>query len=111
MLKPIIKFNNGNGAILCNKCSVIIKSNLTKEEFDGRTHLLFCDEHWKEYQNATEEPQWVCFRCAEDRGATMPKGHVATCHPDTCGICQKENVSCTEPRDFGVHRNRLRIPR
>jgi len=42
--KPIIKFNNGNGAILCNKCSVIIKENLTKEEFEGKTDLLFCSK-------------------------------------------------------------------
>ena len=43
-VKPIIKFNNGNGAILCNKCSVIIKENLTREEFEGKTNLLFCDK-------------------------------------------------------------------
>jgi len=43
-VKPIIKFNNGNGAILCNNCSVIIKENLTKEEFEGKTDLLFCNK-------------------------------------------------------------------
>jgi len=32
-LKPIIKFNGGRGAILCNKCSVIIKEGLTLDEF------------------------------------------------------------------------------
>ena len=42
--KPIIKFNGGIGAILCNKCSVIIKQNLTKEEFKGKTDLLLCDK-------------------------------------------------------------------
>jgi len=44
-VKPIIKFNNGNGAILCNYCSIIIKDNLTKDEFEGKTDLLFCDKH------------------------------------------------------------------
>jgi len=42
-MKPIIKFNNGDGAILCNKCSVIIKSNLTKDEFKGKTGLVYCN--------------------------------------------------------------------
>ena len=42
-MKPIIKFNGGAGAILCNKCSRIIKENLTKEEIDGKTDLMYCD--------------------------------------------------------------------
>jgi len=42
-MKPIIKFNNGNGAILCNKCHIIIKSNLTETEWNGETDLLFCE--------------------------------------------------------------------
>jgi len=45
-MKPIIKFNNGNGAILCNKCNKIIKQNLSEEEFQGKTDLLVCDECW-----------------------------------------------------------------
>ena len=43
-MKPIIKFNGGRGAILCNKCYVIIKEDLTKEEVNGETDLLLCDE-------------------------------------------------------------------
>jgi hypothetical protein len=43
-LKPIIKLNNGNGAILCNKCHTIIKSNLSKEEFKGKTDIIWCDK-------------------------------------------------------------------
>lgn len=42
--KPIIKFNNGNGAILCKKCSKILKAGLTREEFAGKTDLLYCDD-------------------------------------------------------------------
>lgn len=42
--KPIIKFNGGYGAILCNKCRVIIKSGLTPEEFLGKTDLVLCHE-------------------------------------------------------------------
>jgi len=41
-MKPIIKYNNGNGAILCHGCSVIIKANLSKEEFEGKTDLMYC---------------------------------------------------------------------
>jgi hypothetical protein len=41
-LKPIVKFNGGRGALLCNTCKIIIKENLTVEEFAGKTNLLFC---------------------------------------------------------------------
>jgi len=44
-ISPIIKFNGGYGAILCNYCSVIIKEGLTKEECEGKTDLLVCDKH------------------------------------------------------------------
>lgn len=43
-LKPIIKFNGGRGAILCNKCRKIIKENLTISEFKGHVENLFCLE-------------------------------------------------------------------
>jgi len=36
MMKPIHKFNNGNGATLCNQCSVIITTGLTND--------LYCEE-------------------------------------------------------------------
>lgn len=42
-MKPIIKFNGGKGAIICHKCKVIIKENLTKDEVNGKTNLLYCD--------------------------------------------------------------------
>jgi putative RNA 2'-phosphotransferase len=42
-MKPIIKFNGGRGAILCNKCSVIIKEDLNIDEVNGKTNLLLCD--------------------------------------------------------------------
>lgn len=35
-MKPIHKFNNGNGATLCNQCSVIISVGLTDD--------LYCEE-------------------------------------------------------------------
>lgn len=50
-VKPYIKFNSGNGAILCNYCSRIIKDNLTKDEWNGNTDLLFCEKH-KHMNNA-----------------------------------------------------------
>lgn len=43
-IKPIIKFNGGRGAILCNNCSVIIKENLSRDEFAGKTDILFCEK-------------------------------------------------------------------
>ncbi len=45
---PIIKFNNSDGAIICVNCWKIIKSGLTKEEFEGNTDLKFCSEECKE---------------------------------------------------------------
>jgi hypothetical protein len=43
-MKPIIKFNNGRGAILCHSCSIIIKEGLSKEEFESKSDLFYCDE-------------------------------------------------------------------
>jgi hypothetical protein len=43
-MKPIIKFNNGDGAILCNNCGTIIKSGLTSDEIKGKTDLLLCNK-------------------------------------------------------------------
>jgi hypothetical protein len=108
MFKPIIKFNSGIGAILCNKCRVIVKENLTEKEISGRTNILFCDKHYEEFINKTEEPAWVCFGCAENRGASVPEGHCYTVHQGICGICGTTQ-EVTEPRDFGVTRNQLRI--
>jgi len=44
LIRPIIKFNGGRGAILRNKCRKIIKEDLTWDEFLGRTDLIFCVE-------------------------------------------------------------------
>ena len=54
-IKPIIKFNNGRGAILCNKCRVIIKEDLNKEEYEGKTDLLFCKECYNELYNSQKK--------------------------------------------------------
>ena len=44
VFNPIIKYNNGRGAKLCNKCRIIIKENLTTNELKGKTDLLLCKE-------------------------------------------------------------------
>ena len=54
-IKPIIKFNNGRGAILCNKCRVIIKEDLNKGEYEGKTDLLFCKECYNELYNSQKK--------------------------------------------------------
>jgi len=51
-MKPIIKFNNGRGAILCKGCNVTLKEGLTKDEFNGKTDLFFC-EKCKQYFTKT----------------------------------------------------------
>lgn len=47
-------------------------------------------------------PDWICKNCGELYGK-RPTGNPygATWHIDTCGICHKSDVECTEPRDFG----------
>lgn len=104
---PIIKYNNGSGALLCNECGVIIKDNLSKKDIE-RPYLLFCEEHYEKYINNTEEPGWVCFDCAKNRRASIPENHIYTTHFDICDICNK-NKEVTEPRDFGLTRGLLRI--
>lgn len=106
-LKPITKFNSGIGAVLCNKCRVIVKENLTREYLD-RPYILFCDKHWAEYCSETVEPAWVCLDCASERGASPSPGHIHTIHTDVCGICGQEK-EVTEPRDFGLTRGLLRV--
>lgn len=51
-MEPIHKFNNGNGATLCNACHVIITIDLTKEllcedcrKVYNDLHLQFDSEH------------------------------------------------------------------
>jgi hypothetical protein len=41
--KPIHKFNNGNGATLCKKCSVIISVGFTDD--------LYCKECKEQFKN------------------------------------------------------------
>lgn len=101
--KPILKFNSGIGATLCNECRVIIETGVPE-----RPYKIFCDEHWRDYCNKTEECGWVCLECAAERGASPPPGHRYTVHTDICSLCNK-TTSVTEPRDFGVQRGLLRI--
>ena len=53
-------------------------------------------------------PAWVCNDCGTKLGKwfasggyTGSKGHCATMHYDTCDVCGKHDVPCTEPRDYG----------
>ncbi len=53
-------------------------------------------------------PDWVCHPCGMTWGLWYSRGEYvgpphtcSTMHLDTCGICNKENVSVTEPRDYG----------
>ncbi len=53
-------------------------------------------------------PDWVCHPCGMTWGLWYSRGEYvgpphtcSTMHLDTCGICDKENVFVTEPRDYG----------
>ena len=66
------------------------------------------DKSLKQQLDEEIEPVWVCMECALDRGARCPEGHLVTMHTGTCGIC-KEERNVTEPRDFGITRNKLKV--
>jgi len=53
-------------------------------------------------------PDWVCYPCGMTWGMWYSRGEYvgpphtcSTIRLDTCGICDKENVVVTEPRDYG----------
>jgi len=75
-MKPIIKFNGGYGAILCNRCRIIIKDNLTKKEMNGETTLLFCEPCLK-----VEWLKWLRLReiTKNDEGKLCYCGHTNRC--------------------------------
>ena len=50
-MKPIHKFNNGNGATLCHKCSKIINIGFTKD--------LYCSDKCKENHNGNKAKDLV----------------------------------------------------
>ena len=57
--------------------------------------------------NTSSQPAWCCLTCGTKFGRwyvsgtyTGPVGHLATWHPDTCGVCGYGR-DVTEPRDFG----------
>jgi hypothetical protein len=52
MSKAIFKFNNGNGAILCSKCSVIIK-----------TGIDFTEDEWKGIRGEKHIKAQYCDKC------------------------------------------------
>lgn len=37
---------------------------------------------------------FICGECAKSKGATWPKGHVATCHSGTCLYCNMKKSLC-----------------
>lgn len=50
--KAIIKFNNGNGAVLCSKCSIIIREGSTMTEDD-----------WRHVKHEIVLPAQYCEKC------------------------------------------------
>lgn len=52
--KAKFKFNNGNGALICTKCGIIIK--------EGR---YFTDDEWKAYKGELKLPAQFCDKCEE----------------------------------------------
>ena len=63
-IKPIRKFNNGNGALLCNTCSKIIATG--EDAWNG--YKLYCDEHFK-CDNIKREGE----SCTLNNKCTYPK--------------------------------------
>ena len=44
-------------------------------------------------------PVWICRDCGLKYG--HHNGRICTWHIDTCDVCGKKGIGCTEPRDFG----------
>ena len=59
MEKAIFKFNNGNGALLCSKCRVIIK-----------TGKNFTEEEIKAIKGKADMPPQYCKQCNELKHGT-----------------------------------------
>ena len=78
-MKPIHKFNNGNGATLCHKCNCIISIGFTDD--------LYCKECIKEqYKKMYSEEKVelliynVCGEVARLQGITLNGNHIATAY-------------------------------
>lgn len=52
--RAVFKYNSGMGALLCSKCSAIIK--------EGR---FFTEEEWKACRGEIKIPPQYCDECAE----------------------------------------------
>ena len=57
---------------------------------------------------APKQPTWVCLDCGQKYGRWYTNGvyhgpspWCATYHQDHCDVCQRDNVTVTEARDFG----------
>ena len=53
-------------------------------------------------------PKWVCHPCGVTYGKWYEKGdykgpshYYSTFHVNTCDLCGNDNISVTEPRDYG----------
>lgn len=53
-------------------------------------------------------PVWICHACGVRYGSWYRNGEYigpanmySTCHCGTCDVCEKENITVTEPRDYG----------
>jgi len=71
-IKPIIKFNGGRGALLCNKCRVIIKEDLTKDELEGNTPLTHCTKCKPELYNTHKMRKIRLLKIEEKEDALVP---------------------------------------
>jgi hypothetical protein len=46
-MKPILRFNNGRGAVTCEKCDIIVDQDFDKDEWDALCKLnvpCYCKE-------------------------------------------------------------------
>jgi len=70
------KFNNGNGAVLCQRCHKIIKKNITEEEAK-KLDLYYC----KECEEKVEFYKWLALRnhTRSDEGKLCYCGHTNKC--------------------------------
>ena len=80
--RPDIRFNNARGAVLCSKCRIILKEDLTREEY-ALTEPQYCGNNvWGRFESC--EHRHYCEDCAK------PILHAGLCA--MCAECELEEA-------------------
>ncbi len=92
-MKPIHKFNNGNGATLCHNCRIIIN--------EGMTNDLYCEECKKKLPADGNVWVWIDY----DRQTETYSAELARNQADPIlGVCNRRWLQVTEKEWDGINK-------